>query len=177
MNRFTASLVVALMLTACTGSIGASTPPGSEECDSPSGSPTDLSSEPADWLDYGTYLRWTYGEGCLVRIDVISHHQGAAHCDWEQMQWITIGKPLGRSIEDDSAENIGRYLWDPRGVLPDGPFGAEIERTDLPESASDTGFRRNGRELWLDESDESVMYVVVGDTVQIWEEGNSGLCA
>ena len=63
------------------------------------------------------------------------------------------------------------------GVLPGGPFGTEIERANLPGSAVDTGFRRNGHELWLDESDESVIYIVAGDTVQVWEETNSAACA
>jgi len=171
--RIAAGLVMAFLIAGCTVSI----PFGSEECDSPSGSPTDLASQPDDWLDYGTYLRWTDSEGCLVRIDVISHHHGAEHCGWEQSQYITIGKPLGRSMQDNSEEETARYFWDPQGVLPGGPFGTEIERANLPGSAVDTGFRRNGHELWLDESDESVIYIVAGDTVQVWEETNSAACA
>jgi hypothetical protein len=62
-------------------------------------------------------------------------------------------------------------------VLPDGPFGTEIERADLPDSAYDTGFRRGDDELWLDESDSSVIFVISGDAGQVWERSSSGLCA
>jgi hypothetical protein len=101
---------------------------------------------------------------------VISHHRGAEHCGWARTQYITIGTPIGTSIEDGRPETLARYLWDPGGVLPDGPFGSEMDRADLSDSATDTGYRRYQSELWLDESDESVIYVIAGDEVQVWEE-------
>ena len=170
-------LMVAMTVSACAPSAGADLPGGGEECDSDPGSATDLSAEPKDWLDYGLYLRWTDSAGCLVRIDVISHHRGAEHCGWEAMQFITIGEPLGASIAEEDLGELGRYLWDPDGVLPDGPFGTEIERAHLPASAYDTGYRRGDDELWLDESDNSVIFVINEGTGQAWEKSTSGLCA
>lgn len=170
-------LVVATLVSACASSAGADLPVGGEECDSDPGSATDLSAEPKDWLDYGLYLRWTDSAGCFVRIDVISHHRGAEHCGWEAMQFMTIGDPLGASIAEEDLGELGRYLWDPGGVLPDGPFGTDIELADLPDSAYDTGYRRGDDELWLDESDDSVIFVINDGSGQAWEKGTSGLCA
>lgn len=178
MKRLAATVVLALIALACSGSIGAQSPSGGHECDAEPGSPIDLSSEPKDWLQYGSYLRWTDSDGCMVRIDVISHHYGAAHCGWEKMESITIGRPLGSSIAaGSSTETMNRYVWDPQGVLPEGPIGSELNLPDIPDTAFDTGYRRDGSELWLDETDESVLYRISGSTVEAWQRSSSGLCA
>lgn len=174
MKRLGATVVLALIAAACSGSV----PLGGHECDAEPGSPIDLTSEPKDWLQYGTYLRWTDSDDCLVRIDVISHHYGGAHCGWQKMEWITIGRPFGASIAAGlSAELTNRYVWDPHGVLPDGPIGSKLDLADIPDSAFDTGYRRNASELWLDETDESVLYRISGDRVEAWQRSSSGLCA
>ena len=151
-------------------------PAEARECDAQSGSPIDLASEPQDWLQYGAYLRWTDSDGCLVRIDVISHHHGAAHCGWQTMESITIGRPIGASI-GAGALAANRYVWDSRGVLPDGPIGSEMQLSDMPVTAFDTGYRRDGSELWLDENDDSVLYRVSGNSVEAFQLSSSGLCA
>ena len=92
------------------------------------------------------------------------------------MEWITIGTPLGASIAGDFAGSR-RYVWDPEGVLPDAPVSNEIDAAFMPSSAADTGFRRGGAELWLDESDESTLYRVRGDTVEVWQASSAGVCA
>ena len=141
MKRICIGLALSLITIACDGSVGASEPGNPRECDAQPGSPIDLAAEPQDWLQFGTYLRWTDGDGCLVRIDVISHHHGAAHCGWQSMESITIGRPLGSSIAA-GASTANRYVWDPQGVPPDGPFGSELTLSDLPDTALDTGYRR-----------------------------------
>ena len=176
MKRICIGLALSLITIACDGSVGASEPGNPRECDAQPGSPIDLAAEPQDWLQFGTYLRWTDGDGCLVRIDVISHHHGAAHCGWQSMESITIGRPFGSSIAA-GASTANRYVWDPQGVLPDGPFGSELTLSDLPDTALDTGYRREGSELWLDEENEAVLYRVSGDTVEAFQLSSSGLCA
>lgn len=148
-------------------------------CGAEPGSPTDLSAEPAHWLAFGTYLRWTDTDGCPVRIDVISHIRGAGHCNWQAAEFITIGNPLGASFASGlSPETTNRYVWDPTGVLPDGPYGDTLASAELPSSADDTGFRREGAALWLNADDESVLYRVRGEVVEIWlRDFEVGLCA
>lgn len=175
MKRICIGLVVALVTIACNNSGGTETPGSTRECDAEPGSAIDLASEPSDWLQHGTYLRWTDGDGCLVRIDVISHHHGAAHCGWQSMEAITIGRPFGSSIASGASAG-NRYLWDPQAVLPDGPFGVELSLADMPDTALDTGYRRDGAELWRDEGNESVLYRVTGNSVEVFELSSSGLC-
>lgn len=174
MKRLGVAVVLSITAIACSASI----PSGGHECEAEPGSPIDLTSEPKGWLQYGTYLRWTDSDDCLVRIDVISHHHGAAHCGWQRMQWITIGRPFGSSIAaGSSTDTANRYVWDPFGVLPDGPIGSELSLSDLPDTAFDTGYRRGESELWIDETDESVLYRIHGSTVELWQRSSSGLCA
>ena len=47
----------------------------------------------------------------------------------------------------------------------------------MPDTALDTGYRRDGSELWLDEENEAVLYRVSGDTVEAFQLSSSGLCA
>lgn len=176
MKRICVAVALSLITIACDSSIGASSPENPRECDAQPGSPIDLASEPQDWLQFGTYLRWTDSDGCLVRIDVISHHHGAAHCGWQSMESITIGRPFGSSIAAGSS-SANRYVWDPQGVLPDGPVGSWLNLSDMPDTALDTGYRREGSELWLDDENETVLYRVSGDTVEAFQLSSSGLCA
>lgn len=143
-------------------------------CPSEPGSPTDLDAEPATWLAFGTYLRWTDGEGCSVRIDVISHIQGATHCDYQAAEYLTIGRPLGASIDGAEPGQIARFVWDPTGVLPGGPWGETLPVDELPPGAVDTGYRRDLAELWLD-GEAGALYRVVGDRAQAWHPDDTGL--
>ncbi|MGH8946884.1 MAG: hypothetical protein ACRDVL_12150 [Acidimicrobiia bacterium] len=114
-----------------------------------------------------------------MRIDVISHIRGAEHCNWQAAEFITIGNPLGASFASGlSPETTNRYVWDPTGVLPDGPYGDTLASAELPSSADDTGFRREATALWLNAGDESVLYRVRGEVVEIWlRDFEVGLCA
>jgi hypothetical protein len=149
-------------------------------CGSVPGSPADLAAEPSDWLAYGIYLRWSDADGCPVRIDVISHIRGAEHCDFESTEFITIGPRLGDSILDGSviALAANRYVWDPEGVLPGGPYDTMIDLEDLPADVHDTGYRQGDAALWLSDSEPPLFYRVMGTTAQMWHpSAGVGICA
>lgn len=103
-------------------------------CESQPGSPTDLASEPAGWLAFGRYLRWTDRDGCLVRVDVISHIRGVEHCEFQSAEFITIGSQIGDSISDGQGRSLNtnnnRYVWDPEGVLDRGPYDTTVDVAD-----------------------------------------------
>ena len=143
-------------------------------CPAEPGSPTDLDAEPTTWLAFDTYLRWVDGERCSVRIDVISHTRGAEACGYEAAEFITIGRPLGISIDGAPPGDIARYVWDPAGALPGGPWGQLATVGELPPAALDTGYRRDGAELWLDEQ-AGQLYRIVGDRAQVWHGDDTGL--
>ncbi len=146
-------------------------------CPSEEGSPTDLDSEPATWLAFGDYLRWTDTEGCLVRVDVISHIRGANHCEYQAAEYITIGPRLGESIAVDGVLRVDahRFIWDPQGVIQGGPYGRGID--GLPPDAFDTGYRQDGDELWLTPGQPIGMYRVGRGDVQEWHPSSTlGIC-
>ncbi len=147
-------------------------------CDAEAGSPTDLESEPEQWLAFGEYKRWFDAEGCPVRIDVISNIDGAAHCDLEDAEFITIGRPLGTSIISLPPNTMNRYVWNANGVIPGMPSGETIELSELPTTALDTGYVQGQEHLWLDDASESVIYVVNGDAARILVvDFEAGICA
>ena len=137
-------------------------------CASPPGSPSDLSSEPAAWLLYNEFLRWTDADGCPVRVDVIAHYRGPEHCDWQAMEFVTVGIPPGTPFRDDVASST--YVWDPDDVLGDFDDvnrARTIDVTELPATAADTGFRQNRSELWFDSADPDVAYRVTGANADV----------
>jgi hypothetical protein len=184
MRQIIALLALVLVVPACTSgeeppapSLATTEAAAPHECDAEPGSPTDLSVEPADWEAFGDHQRWTDGSGCKVRLDVISHIHGAAHCDWESAEFITIGRPLGAATGVYTEETINRYVWDPEHVLFDGPLADSIDLADLPQTAIDTGYRQGGSVMWIDESDESVLFVVHDDFADVWQRDlTAGLC-
>jgi hypothetical protein len=187
-------VVIVLLLAAC-GDNGAKAVPETETrtfvlddqtytveqpvgCAAQSGSPIDIESEPVQWLAFGTYERWFDADGCPVRIDVISHIYLAAHCDWQEAQSITIGKPLGASVEYVTPETANRYVWDPNGVIRDVTADRTIDPTELPSTATRTGFSQGQSHLWIDLKDESVLYIVDAANVTVWERDfDAGICS
>lgn len=135
------------------------------DCDAAeAGSPTDLASEPTEWLQYNDYLRWQDEAGCNVRVDVISNSMGPDHCGWTKAEWLTIGDPVGTSVgQEQISEDARTYIWDPEGDLgvDDGIDRATTLPVDeLPETAAATGYQRDGGELWLDPKDPDHAYRV-----------------
>ena len=59
------------------------------------------------------------------------------------------------------------YISDPHMVLPAPLVIQYSDDAALPADAVDTGFRRNGAELWIS-NDANVAYLVTGDTVEAW---------
>jgi hypothetical protein len=143
-------------------------------CPSDPGSPTDLASEPVTWLAFGSYLRWVDGQGCSVRIDVISHIRGDAACGYQGAELLTVGRPIGTSIDGAAPDGISRFVWDPTGVLPGGPWGEGLAIVALPPGEAETVYRRDGAELWLDE-EAVALSRIIGHRVQVWHPDTAGL--
>ena len=49
--------------------------------------------------------------------------------------------------------------------------------TDLPPSATDSGYRQGDDELWIDSSNPEVIYRVSGDTADVFIRDDSLGCA
>ncbi len=145
-------------------------------CEAAPESATDLDAEPEPWLAFGQYMRWFDSEDCPVRVDVIAHTHGAEHCGWEAAEFITLGATLGESFS--SSLDSRRFVWNGEAVIPGLEESEVLPRSWLPASALDTGYRQGDNELWLDDADPSVVLVIEGGTVRVFDlEPTTGLCA
>ena len=112
--------------------------------------PAELPADVTEALGIGV---WQDATGRRVPESRIRSFQGPEHCDWQDITFLHIGP------EADAEQ----YLRDTGGEL------AEVLRTTyeanavLPESAIDTGFHRNGRQLWLSPRHEAAYLVSLED--------------
>jgi len=178
------ALVLSAAITGCVGPIpptnesipghpGGVTPGASASdiaarvCSGREGSVVDVATEP-DWRQFSDYRQWWTAEGgCLIRIDVLADRPGPEHCGYESSRVIITGIPFGArySNQRDAAE----FVRDPDNVLGDAATSNAFDPdVQLPERAQDTGFRTIDTQLWVDPTDGSSIYLVLGDRVERW---------
>lgn len=99
---------------------------------------------------------WHDVDGNRLPTSMVRTSRGAEHCDWESASFL--------SIEDRG------YIADPRGVLGDIGAATEFEEdVELPTDATDTGYQRDSRRIWLS-NDLTIAYIVDGDSVDAWPQ-------
>ena len=85
---------------------------------------------------------------------------------------------MDQSFGGDSSPSIGEFPDLAIGVFHNWLTAARVSRLVGLGWGKTARYLWDGdAEMWHDEADESVIYVVAGKTVQIWEESDSGLCA
>jgi uncharacterized metal-binding protein len=115
-------------------------------------------------------------DGCPIRTDIASMEAVGpeAHC-FAGLRFATVGTPVGASI---AATAPRTYVRDLAGELGDLVVAELDLDADLPTSAVDTGYSRDGRAIWVDELDDTVLYVVDPVGVEAWPRLSRGLaCA
>jgi hypothetical protein len=113
---------------------------------------------PADFTDHLDLRVWTDAAGDRVPVTQIISFQGAEHCDWQDITFLRLGEdPAG--VNRDRVEE---YLRDTHGKLAEHLNGEFSDHGRLPGGARDTGWRHDGRELWL-VPDKSAAYLVSVD--------------
>lgn len=170
--------VLALLISACGSADPVSddvAPTAVRECPSEPGGPLDVAGEP-DWRQYAAYVPWTDADGCLIRIDVLAERPGPDHCGWEESRVIITGDPFGTRYTDAASD--AEYVRDPDGVYEIAEFVEGFAISDvLPGDAIDTGYRQDGRELWLSPGDPDAIFIHDGDTAERWPRGEVPGCA
>jgi hypothetical protein len=96
---------------------------------------------------------WSDASGRPVPTSTVASWRGPAHCDWQSMTFLELGK--------------AHYVREPQPGLEE--FFAEpyLAHTDLPANAVDTGFEHDGEHLWLS-PDEQRAFVGTADDVELW---------
>ncbi|MDQ2674642.1 MAG: hypothetical protein M3Y40_08290 [Chloroflexota bacterium] len=119
---------------------------------------TCVPSEYGAGVDLGPDRRaWVHEETGALLTDIA----GPGHCGWESARML--------HVEDEQGRLVAQYVRDPQGVFADvGLLEAYAEGVELPEDASDSGYRTDdGQELWFTESDRAA-YIVTPDGVERW---------
>lgn len=128
--------------------------------------PSELPEEVTDELGIGV---WVDEDGGRVPVTQVRSFDGPEHCDWQDVVFLQVGPE----------RDAGQYLRDPAGTLAEVTEGRWAEGVALPRSAEDTGWRREGRQLWL-VPDRSAAYLVATgdrDDVERWPAADGVACA
>jgi hypothetical protein len=142
-------------------------------CTEPAGSWTDTSDEDPDWRTGQPSIDWTDEAGCAIRLDHVWHNFGDDHCEWQDVEHISFGLPIGTPYTGPEANPPGQdwapfFIFNTDGAVNGLPVGQELAASDVPATAIDTGLRTaTGRSLFLAE-DESVLYDIQGDNARLF---------
>ena len=119
--------------------------------------PSELPSDVTDDLNIGV---WEDGSGQRVPVTRIQSFQGAEHCAWEDITFLVVGPddPADWYVSDSPADFSG---------LLHTTF---TNHASLPEGATDTGLRRDGRRLWIGPEKDAAYLVSLDDAhdVERW---------
>ena len=141
------------------------------------GTESDLDREDLNTNLFGKRKRLSDREGCPIRTDVARMEMLPTddHC-FPGLGMVTIGTPFGASMKVSAAR---LYIRDPEGRTGPNFLAASLDLdADLPPSATDTGYTRDGRTIWIDEADDTRIYVVDDGGVEAWPRRTEGLtCA
>ncbi len=99
--------------------------------------PAELPAKVTDALGIGV---WENASGRRVPVTKVRSFQGAKHCSWEDITFLHLGP--GKKESD-------QYVRDTGGEFKRFLATTYDDHARLPEGATDTGFRRDGRQLWL----------------------------
>lgn len=119
--------------------------------------PSELPPAASDAMNVGI---WSDASGARVPATTIRSFQGPAHCGWDDITFLELGK------EPTSEE----YLRDTQGELADFLTMPSSMAVLLPKDAVDTGYHRDGRVLWT-VPDKKAAYLVSQrdvDDVERW---------
>ena len=149
--------------------------PAPHDCQGERGGATDVAGEPP-WRQHAPYRVWTDEDGCRIRIDVLAERPGPEHCDWQSASVLITGRPVGARYS--SVEDNVEYVRDPEGTFgrPELTNGLDLD-ADLPDNATDTGFRRGAAELWTVNGDDSAVWIVERGRAERWPAGTTPGCA
>jgi hypothetical protein len=119
--------------------------------------PSEFSPDVTDDLNLGV---WEDESGRRVPVTRIRSFQGAEHCSWTDITFLVLGR--GQAAD--------WYVRDHGGEFAELLRTTFANKATLPDDATDTGWRRDGRQLWV-EPDKTAAYLVSlddGQSVQRW---------
>ena len=118
----------------------------------------DPSEFPADVTDELNIGVWEDESGRRVPVTRVQSFQGAEHCSWTDITFLLVGpeKTADQYVRDTSGGDFARLL---RTTF------TNVDRP--PEGATDTGLRRDGRQLWIGPDKEAAYLVSLDDAQDV----------
>jgi hypothetical protein len=113
----------------------------------------DLSELPRSYIDSIGVQVWTDASGVPVPTRTMRSYAGPEHCNWQSMTFLEIGD--------------GVYVRDPLPEVADFFDTRFRADTTLPSDAVATGYRRDGKRLWLS-TDGTEAFVGAPGSVEAW---------
>jgi len=119
--------------------------------------PSEFPPKVTDDLNIGV---WEDESGGRVPVTRIMSFQGAEHCSWTGITFLLVG----------SERKADWYVRDTDGELSELLRTTFASDATLPEDATDTGLRRDGRQLWIGADDDAAYLVSLDDArdVERW---------
>jgi hypothetical protein len=114
--------------------------------------PSELPPDVTDDLNIGV---WEDESGRRVPITRIQSFQGAEHCQWTDITFLLVRRE----------KKADWYVRDTDGEFADLLHTTFLHEATMPKGATDTGLRRDGRQLWI-APDEKAAYLVALDDEQ-----------
>jgi hypothetical protein len=100
---------------------------------------------------------WTGEAGRRIPTSTVKSFQGSEHCDWQDITFLWLG------AGSESDRDYDEYLRDPAGELADFTVTSYDGAAALPDDARSTGWRHDGRELWVARHPRAAYLVSVDD--------------
>jgi hypothetical protein len=116
--------------------------------------PAELPDNVTEALNIGV---WQDRSGARVPVTKIQSFTGSEHCNWENITFIHIGP----------GDAPDQYLRDTTGELAEFLQTTYDAQAVLPADATDSGFRRDGRQLWLASNPDAAYLVSLDDADDI----------
>jgi hypothetical protein len=116
--------------------------------------PAELPDKVTEALNIGV---WQDSSGARVPVTTIRSFTGSEHCNWENIKFIHIGP----------GDAPDQYLRDTTGELAEFLQTTYDAQAVLPADATDSGFRRDGRQLWLASNPDAAYLVSLDDADDI----------
>ena len=116
--------------------------------------PAELPAPVTEDLDWGV---WADVTGDRVPVTRIVSYRGSEHCDWQDLTFLHTG----------SERHGQQYVRDVHGELAPWLTTTYDADADLPDTAIDTGLRRDDRQLWIDVDPRAAYLVSIVDPADV----------
>lgn len=93
-------------------------------------------------------------------------YRGSEHCGWDDTWYLWIFEADFDADVEEGYDPV--YVRDPEVIPTYGYAGDSQLNATLPASAENIAFSEEGYEIWADDSNRSLIYIVRDDEVEAW---------